>query len=314
MFRWLIVCTLLAAGAVSLVYLASGLIHNPTPAIGGEDKLPTTVPVVEDAGNAKQLTVFGMGKGGKAAAADTVIPGGRVYPVDTQDVPSERDGKLICIATDLKPGEVVPPDRLEKDVTFAFLVIELAKAEKATGPTYALDGKTYRRWQEGEELAAERIRVHKDKHNLRILQVGEHVEQGQLLAVVNPSIPVDELTSKVAKLDAAAADVRVSEKTKLEAQKRYDSAVVAKRGNAISEDDFRAAKLAWDRYIEEEQAKKMAVRQAQAEVQAALTTLKTCEIRSPVRGRISGFAKKAGEGVRSLETVLQIEAAERPHD
>src|SRR5262249_41095884 len=151
------------------------------------------------------------------------------------------------------------------------------------------------------------LRVHRVKRDLRILQVGEKVEQGQLLAVINPSIAIDELNSKVAKLEAAEADVRVSSKTKDEAQKRYESATVAYRGKAISEEDWRVAKLAWDRYIEEEFAKRAAVRQSLAEVQAALTALQMYEVRSSVRGTIGGFAKRGGEGVKCLETVLRIE-------
>ncbi len=224
-------------------------------------------------------------------------------------VPCERDGRLICLATDIKPGEGVPDNQRAKGIAFAFLVLALDKDEKWTGPTYTIDGKLYRSWKEGEELVPDKVRVYREKRDLRNLQVGDHVEPGQLLALVNPSLAIDELNSKVAKLHAAEAEVRVAEKTKLEAEKRYASATQAYRGRAISEDDWRAAKLTWDRYMEEEYVKRAAVRQAQAEVQAALTMLQMYEIRSNVRGTIRGFAKKAGEGVKSLETVLTIEIA-----
>ncbi len=318
MFRWFLVCTLLAAGTVTIMYLVFGPIQNPTAAISKEtppkpetsEKPTPSAAVVDDGGAIKPLTIVSMGPAGKGATASpTVIPGGRVYPVDTQEVPSERDGKLICIATEIKPGEVVPEDKKEKGVTFALLVIELNKAEKWTGPTYTIEGKVYRPLQEGEDIAPEKVKVHKVKRDLRILQVGEHVEPGQLLAIVNPSIPIDEVNSKVAKLDAAEADVRVSEKTKLEAEKRYASATQAYRGKAVSEDDWRAAKLAWDRYIEEERAKRMAVKQAQAEVQAALTTLKMCEVRASVPGIIRDIYKHPrGEAIKNLESILSIQS------
>jgi biotin carboxyl carrier protein len=226
-------------------------------------------------------------------------------------IPSERDGRLVCIATDIKPGEVVPENKRAKGITVAFLVLALDKDETWTGPTYTIDGKLYRPWKEGEELVPDKVRVHREKRDLRNLQVGDDVEPGQLLALVNPLLAIDEMITKVAKLHAAAADRRVAEKTWLEAEMRYASATHAYRGRAISADDWRAAKLTRDRYNEENNAKRAAVRQAQAEVQAALTTLHMYEIRSDTRGTIIGFAKKAGEGIKSLETVLQIEVADK---
>jgi WD40 repeat protein len=320
MFRWLAVCILLAAGTVTIMYVVSGLIPqapanpikdtNTSPNAGGGEKPAPAPPVADDGGNIKPLVIFEMGTASRGLAqAPTVIPGGRVYPVDTQDVPSERDGKLVCIGTEIKQGENVSDDKREKGVTFAFLVVELTKAEKWTGPTYSIDGKLYRRFDEKDPLEAGKgLRVHREKRDLRILQVGEKVDLNQLLAVVNPSIAIDELNSKVAKLESAEADVKVSSKTKDEAQKRYESATVAYRGKAVSEEDWRAAKLAWDRYIEEEFAKRAAVRQSLAEVQAALTALQMYEIRASVPGVVKQIYKHPrGEAIKNLESILQIQ-------
>ena len=133
---------------------------------------------------------------------------------------------------------------MPRELDVAFLAIEVGEAEKTKEPTLEIDGKHYRRWKPGEELVPEKLRVVRQKQLFRKLKTGDGVKEGQLLALVNPALAIDELNAKLAKLNAAASDLRVSEKTKLEAQKRYDSAVVAKQGRAISEDDYRAAKLA----------------------------------------------------------------------
>src|SRR5262249_33973038 len=130
------------------------------------------------------------------------------------NVPSERAGKLMFIATEAKPGEAVPPERAVL-VTVSFLAIEMIKTEQVKEPTCEIDGKTYRRWKPDDPLTPERLRVVKENRLLRKLQAGEMVEEGQLLALVNPAFAIDELAAKVAKLDLAEADVRVSEKTKL---------------------------------------------------------------------------------------------------
>jgi WD40 repeat protein len=238
-----------------------------------------------------------------------IIPNGRVYPIDRQDVPSERDGKLICIATD-QDVKTASPDKLVPDVPFAFLIIEMSKEERAKEQPYQIIGdKAYRLWQPTDDLTPEKVKVWREKRRLRKLQVGEQVKVGQLLAVVNPALAIDELAAKVAKLEAAAADVKVSIKTRDEAEKRYNSADMTWRKNAISADDYRAAKLAWDRYIEEVFAKEAAVRQAQAEAKSALTALEMYEIRASVTGTVKQIYKNPlGEAIKTLDSLLSIQS------
>ena len=97
---------------------------------------------------------------------------------------------------------------------------------------------------------------------------------------------LDDLAIKVAQLDAAEADLLASRKTKDEAQKRYESMTRQrqKARNSVSDEEYRGAKLAWDRYAREEVAKRSALKKAQRELTAALTALKTYEVRSPSAG------------------------------
>jgi RNA polymerase sigma factor (sigma-70 family) len=227
------------------------------------------------------------------------------------EVPSERDGKLMFLATEIKPGEKVPTERTI-EVTIAFLTIEVGKDEQANEPIVVIGEKKYRRWKPTDPLTPERLKVARVKKTVRKFRMGDAVEEGQLLGLVNPTLAIDELAARIAKLDAAEAALRAAVKTKVEAEKRFEYAEKAHKVSAISADDYRAAQLSWERYIEEEVVKRAAVRQAQIEVNTANTVLQMCEIRSSVRGTICGLAKRAGEGVRNLETVVQIEVVDKP--
>ena len=81
---------------------------------------------------------------------------------------------------------------------------------------------------------------------------------------------------------------------------------------AVSDDEYREAKRTWDCFIEEAAAQTAAVRQAQAELQAALTVLKLHEVRASRRGVIRRFCKYGGEAVDNREPVLEIEPQEGP--
>jgi WD40 repeat protein len=318
MLRWFAICVLLAAGTVGLMYLAFGeksIFGKQTDATDPAPPPPESVerPAPGRAGDDRPLQVFELPNSVKAGADSIVIPNGRIYMVDKQDVPSERDGKLIVIGTEIKAGEVVAESNLVPDVTFAFPVIEVGKDEKlAREDTFIFEDKPdrrYRRLKPNDELAPEKVKVYKGKRPLRKLQVGEDVKEGQLLAVVNPAVAIDELTSKVAKLEVADADVKVAIKTKLEAEKRWNAADYAYSKQAISADDWRGAKLTWERYIEEEFQKRAAVRSAQAEAQAAITTLQMYEIKASVDGKVKQIYKNSlGEAVKNLEAILSIQS------
>jgi WD40 repeat protein len=315
MFRWFLICVLLAAGTVGVMYLAfadksflptsAGNSADPTPLPKSDDK-PSTGPRVDDRVDDRPPSVVEMGV--RAGDDRIVIPKGRLYMVDKQDVPSERDGKLICIATD-KDVEGAAPGNLVPDVTFAIPVIEVGTNEQLTETPVEIEGKKYRRLKPTDVLTPGKVKVYRVKRTLRKLQVGEKVEVGQLLAVVNPVLAIDELSAKIAKLDASEADVKVAIKTKLEAEKRWNAADYAYSKNAISADDWRGARLTWEKYIEEEVQKKEAVRVAQAEAQAAITTLGMYDIRAAVSGNVKQIYKNSlGEAVKNLESVLSIQS------
>jgi multidrug efflux pump subunit AcrA (membrane-fusion protein) len=180
----------------------------------------------------------------------------------TVRVPSEVDGRLLGIFTEIKPGDKVA----DKDV----IVVGEQK---------------YRRLREGDAVKA-----------------------GQLLARVNDALARDDVDIGEAKMAAAEADMLASRKAKEEAKQRWDSVndAIARVRGTPSYEDIRAAKLAYDRCAQEEVAKKANVAVAQRQLSKARTQLKMYEIRSPVEGVIKAVHLQRGEGVKQLETVLEI--------
>jgi multidrug efflux pump subunit AcrA (membrane-fusion protein) len=189
---------------------------------------------------------------------------------DRVDVPSQRDGILLVIGTDLKPGEKVPPDQV--------VVVKAGDEETK-----------YRRLREGDT-----------------------VEEGQLLARVDDTLARDEVAGRRAAVDAARADWQASVKTRDEAEERYTTISRRYHGGpgSVSLEDYRGAKLTYDRYVFEEVARKAAVAKAEAELRQAQTALRMHEIRSPVRGCVRDIYKNRGEAVRALEPVVQVRVAE----
>jgi len=214
------------------------------PAEPGRDEKPKPLPVVkQDKGD---------------------LPG----PREKQDVPSQREGVLLVVGTDIKEGENVPAERI---VT---------------------------------------VKIHGEVKKYRRLQVGDKVEEGQLLARVDDRLARDEVAIRKAKLAAAEADYVAATKTRDEAQERRMTLLRLQRaveGSAVSAEDVRAAKSTWERYKSEADSKSAALEVAKLELKQSQTLLEMYEIRSSIRGVIKAIHKQRGEAIRSLETVILVE-------
>jgi multidrug resistance efflux pump len=236
------------------------------------------------------------------------------------EVPAERDGKLLFLGTEMGPAERARIPKA-KILTYelGFLAVAITPEEWAKTPegervVFAGNARKYRRWKEGDKIVPGQVVLARKKGEFRRLEVGDTVKEGQLLALVSPALALEELSVKIANLDAAEADRLASKANKEEAEKRVATIESARRGapRSVSNDEYRGAILTVERYRQEEIAKTAAVWQAQREVNQALATLKMHEIRSPVAGVIRRIYRRAGEAVKSLEPVLQIE--ETPRD
>lgn len=141
---------------------------------------------------------------------------------------------------------------------------------------------------------------------------GDVVKPGQLLAEVESGIPQAELKIAKSKAAMAKSDQRASVKTRDEAKVRYDRQVKLYQSISTSKEDMDAAKLTWERYIEEAFSKGHAIGQAEAEMDKAQQTLEYCEVRSAIPGIVKKVFKKTGEAVKSAPSYEPLFTIENP--
>jgi RNA polymerase sigma factor (sigma-70 family) len=168
--------------------------------------------------------------------------------------------------------------------------------------------------KEGEQLLPDDIvsvKIDGAVKKFRRLKEGDRVEDGQLLARLNDRLARDDVEVQKARLEAAEAELRAVKKTTEEAATRFERVSRLKQQNLVAEEEIRAAKLTWERYVEEENAKAALVKQARRQVQSAETVVEMHEIRA-VRGTIKAILKQPREAVKSLETVFQIQTDGKP--
>jgi multidrug efflux pump subunit AcrA (membrane-fusion protein) len=144
------------------------------------------------------------------------------------------------------------------------------------------------------------------ERKFRRLKVGEMVDKGQLLAMIDDTLPRSELAIKHARLRAAEADKTSSEKTREEARERWNTQKRISKFRDVSLEDVRGAELTYNRYVHETISKEQTVKVAEEELAQAMKVLDCYQIRSPSRGTIWRLHKHDGEAVRYLETVVTL--------
>lgn len=258
---------LLVALAVQLPAGAQDKGTTPAPATGGAPKTLTKINQQLAVGNVNPTRP----NRGTVIVDPVVIPRCTLTVIEKQDVPSQRDGVMLFIGTEVKPGEQVPSDRVIR--------VKMGGQEKL----------------------------------FRELREGEVVEPQQLLAQLDDRLARDDLAISSAKINAAKADHMASEKTRDETYERWQTAIKLRGSGAgaISQEDLRGAKLAYDKYFQEAVSKREAIALAERESNKAQTTLEMHEIRSSIPGQIKMIYRKKGEAIKALEPVLQIQNLNR---
>jgi WD40 repeat protein len=196
-----------------------------------------------------------------------VISDCRLAVIERQEVPSQRDGVLLYICTDIKPGEQVAPDRVA--------IIKVADQEKR-----------YRRLKEGDVVEAGQL--------LGLLD--------DRLARDDWAIKKSQIAMNEAGL-AAAERAREEAQDRYQTQLRLRTSTA---GPATSEEDVGGAKLTWYKNHYEAVSRREAMNLATLEFHQAQTVLGMYEIRSSIPGVIKRIHKNPGEAVKSLEPVLEI--------
>jgi WD40 repeat protein len=335
MARFFAVCLLGAGACVASVLLLSKAISDDTPpppkpretpkprrvpqdpkqpAGSSDGKEAPPAPSADDELPVVVRTVVATGGGPRAL----VVQDGRVLPSERQDVPSEREGKLLFLATEVGPEEKVPQDKL---ITYevSALAVEVSQAaweklpEKErvynpVGPHFY-----YRRPLPTDAFEPGRTAIVRQTLRFRKLEMGDRVHKDQVLGWINPALALDEVGIKQANVEAAAADVLATVAAKVESKRRLDSIIGlrAKVIRAVTDDDYGIAQVTLEKYKQEEVSKRSAVRKAQRELSGAVTQLTMHQIRSSIDGVVKNLYKQNGEAVKNNDPVLQLQNPER---
>ncbi len=128
------------------------------------------------------------------AAAETPAGPERPLVKASAEASTEREGRLALVGTEIKDGEVVPAaDRVKVETGFLVFEIgdksdpnagaEVPKSKWVQVKDYA--SKIYVRWKPGDALPPGKLVVAREEREYRKLRVGDAVEKGQLLAIVD---------------------------------------------------------------------------------------------------------------------------------
>jgi len=228
---------------------------------------------------------------------------------DLVDVASPREGIVQFVGTEVavKPGEKAPAGAFKHEM--AYLVTPADNGAK--GERFEIGGKSYRRVGRREEVQPNKLRIYWAEKWFVPLKVGDKVEPGQLIALTDPALAVDELSIKLAKFDAAAADHSAAEKMRDEYKERYQRLKSLFEKAAVGNEDVTAAKLAWERTVFEAISKTEALKVAERELQKARTELEMHQVRSRVRGVVTKVARHPGEGAKALDAIVQVRLEDR---
>jgi WD40 repeat protein len=340
MFRWLLVCAALCAGAYYIVSRAT-----PTNAVSHQP-FGTGVHDNQVRGSGDSFVPslhFNKQPGHQNGRSLTVIDDGRITFLERTEVSSDREGQIFFYGTEVPKGEEknVPPKKLIVQ-PFLYLAVEVDFDRSSPAAAYPLKGtpdgekpflvpmlakdpnsvaevslyftvddsnRVYTRWKEGMPLRANHVKILQEDRKFRKLEEQAWVEKDQILALINPEQAVIELQGKYTKLQQAEASRRASEKTRDEALTRVRvlDDLKAKTPGAVSAEEYRGAVLTHHKYLEEEIEKRAAVRTAEFDVFQAMKAVKLHEVRAPMSGVIKTINKNRGDGVKAYQdTLLQI--------
>ena len=267
MFRWAAVTALFFGLGVIVLNTVNKSTYQKAAATDEMVFISTTEDLVTQVGENKTNLVDGNNQPKVDAPATVtvsrpgvnqplVIANARISAMERQEIPAEKDGKLLFVGTDIKPKREIHPDDVFK-LTISRLVIE---DEKVSGSDVILldnkSNKKFRLWKGGDDpLPPGKLALDYKETIFYKLEVGDEVQKNQLVALVNPALALDDLGIRAAKLEATESDRRASEKTRDEAHKRFQQQSLLRQKGAGSDEEYRSAELFWRRYIDEESGK-----------------------------------------------------------
>jgi hypothetical protein len=159
MLRWLAICAVVCCGAFALVtYWA-----NPSTSHGAsasDDSSRSKTQGGRSAGEARSgdkgvvdVTVEVNPRPALAVNRPVIVAGCRLVSPDHQDVPSERDGQLLVIGTEIRPGEVVPEEKRYQAIVGFLIVPDQARDNTPESQKIRFKDNpsmVFRPWHEGD--------------------------------------------------------------------------------------------------------------------------------------------------------------------
>ncbi len=331
MFRWLFVAVVLSACGIAAVWMLVPHLSSASPpssdSVAGAVKKnrPAAVQREEQVPGPRRSSSRATRMPGKPEVLvypksdssglnePVLIPDGVLVIVDKQEVASEKEGVIKFIGTEVQMGENVPPEKQLPEAQFSFLVM-LVNEKGAEGDKEYVqlpnDPHWYRRWNLKYQLDPEKIFLFRERKTVRKLQVGDWVKRGQLLALINPDKSSDDVSVKIAKLNAVDRQRQAASTTKTEYARRYRNYLDVNRQQpgTIPVDTLMETQLQRVKAESEERVKEAEIVEAQRTLNAAVTDLKMHEVRAAIDGVIKAIYKNhQGDAIKPYESILRIE-------
>lgn len=218
-------------------------------------------------------------------ASAPVVLHGIMNPIDIEEVPSQVPGQVLFI------GDPVDDALVLAAGSAPFLAEPYNYVPISAG--VETNFKFYRRHYEGKPI-----------------------NEGQMLAMIQPAKALAEVEAKTAKVKLAMAEHEAAIAGEAEGYDRYVRAdkLYNQKPRAIALEDLGAAKLTWKKLEGERKAKEQSVRVAEIERKQALIDLSYFELRSIMpfkQSAIKTIVKQTGAAAKQLEPVLFVQNLDR---
>jgi WD40 repeat protein len=325
MIRWFFVTALLSAAAILAVWSLSPHLASAPPAAVQTDtdkKGPRTPPPSVE--TPPRLARAAVTRGPldvvvyrnntpEGLNEPIIISDAHLVIVDKQEVPSEKEGVIKFIGTEVRAGEQVPRHKQLPKAELGFLALAIGDKAVEGEDCFQLpnDALTwYRRAKFTEVLEPNKVFLFQDSREVRKLQVGDRVVRGQLLALINPAKSFDDISMKLAVLNSKAAERDLASKEKLLYAERYRNHMRINQTNpgTIPHDTLQETRISREKYTAEEEVKKREIEKSQSELRASMTDLKMHEVRAAIDGVVKAIYKNhQGDAVKPFEAILRIE-------
>lgn len=333
MLRWICVSVLLSACGIAAVWMLAPYLNSGTASAGAyvEPAEPKNAdrPSADPApppDRAQSVIPGGRGQpevyiypndNPQAGAEPILVPDATLTIVGKQEVASEKEGVVIAIATQTRMGEEVPKERQLDNVDLGLMVVLVGPKPIEGESCFKIGGDSknwYRRARPKETLEANKVVLVDENLPIKRLKRGDWVNKGDLVAIINPLKAKDDVSVKLAKLNAVDVQREAAFQTKREYVRRRDNYIQVNRvaPGAIPTDTLAEILLQIVKYDSEGRVKKAEIIEASRTLNAAFTDLKMHEVRARIDGFIQDiYRNPQGDAVKPYEPILRIEDPRR---